>query len=517
MREILQPYIFPFQNRIINEYGEFCDVECSMRNLPLTHAYRITPGVIYGMTSEETHYLVSAHQRIEFNPFTPIARPEYIGRGMIRLKEAPALRDDRIVDLQLNEITNPDRSFAGVDWCDYIYDDESYAFATSEDDVKNTLGAPWNPCHLLRPDGKKSIEAIGISTETDLTKPSGIGLSHHLMPFLFESGKHEPHLRGHNIIGRNRDHLAFHTAGKDLIIYNRDREEVGRIPETWSYFVTASDRLVTTHDWKHSSKSTRVYTLHGELIKQAPDFNKRVDTRSSMSWCLCRAPESQLAIFNAELERTAILPRKRGRDIIGLSPDGYAFYPGMLHDGKMHFRQLGYFAPNGELINTYSVETPSRRQVRIEHEQRAREQANMLVSLDSPQRTYQIKETLYAAAIQDHPGTALSYRRVAINVEPTPRAGWYIIVPRLNAKDCCPACGTCWQSVPFTEYGTELCPTCKLAPCSEVYDYDDSLDAEYGGQFGQYRKSWLDETGWKTEDLDRIERVFRIDTSTWTR
>ncbi len=517
MRETLQPYIFPFQNRIINESGEFCDVECGMRNLPLTDAYRITPGVIYGMTSEETHYLVSAHQRIEFDAYTPIARPEYIGRGMIRLKEAPALRDDRIVDLQLNVITNPDRSFAGVDWCDYIYDDESYAFVSSEDDVKNTLGAPWNPCHLLRPDGTMSTDIVSIDKETDLTKPAGIGLNSYLMPFLFHSGKLEPHLREHKIIGSKRDHLAYHTIGADLVIYDKDRVKVCTIPETWSYFVTANDRLVTTHNYKHNTQSTRVYTLQGELIKHVPSFNKRVNTSSPLSWFLCRAPESEYAIFNADLEQTATLPRHSGKHTAGISPDGYVFYPGMHQDGRMHSRQLGYFAPNGELINTYSVETPSRRQVRIEHVQRAREQTNMPVSLDNPQHTYQIKETLYAAAHPTHHDERYWFRRVAIDLQPSPHTGWYIIVPRLNAKDCCPVCGTCWQKIPFTQDGTDLCPTCKLEPCSDVYDYDDSLDAEYGGQFGQYRKSWLDETGWQTEDLDRIERVFRVDTSTWTR
>ena len=92
------------------------------------------------------------------------------------------------------------------------------------------------------------------------------------------------------------------------------------------------------------------------------------------------------------------------------------------------------------------------------------------------------------------------------------------IVPHTDGQPHCPVCG-CGPDTEdvYQDLEWDLCPVCKFAWGEDALPYNDSVDSEFGGQFGMYRKEWLNQSGWQKTDLQQIEHVFQISTQDWPR
>lgn len=523
----LQPFVYPFRGLLLDQYAQPTGVEFLYR-----HFSWLTPGVVATRLKQghrgKSKYLLACKTGTRI---VESARcPTYIGRGMIRLHEHEAVREDVLLDEQLETIDNPDRQFAGFEFADYIWDDGSLALVSARS-VDSKIEVPHSYFAVHR-DGTRSRDLIspasGSFGGSFRQPPAALGIiseddeQRYYYPWLRGSPER---LRGLTCIGWNRNHSAFVEKKGKLTIFDHELNEIAQFDGVQDAALTSNSRIVLherTDGYPFLPVNRRVYGLDGHSIRSVPDDS---------NWILLDRARSARRGFNNSLpirfhegDFSEIFTLPSGHYQIQVSPDGLVFTSSSPTNsgGKGASRAFRCYSPEGKLIQSFSVKHPSEyaqeaasREVALRRDERRRRFLN-------PARIFVHTETLYAANAPDSKnGITYLPRRSAHGYETTP--GVIYILPQQGGVSCCPVCGhacglirACMDGTADTDYAR--CRSCGLTLDVALNTcYDDRLDREFGGQFGTLRRDWLDRTGWLDEDLDRLEYVFQIDTSTWPR
>ncbi len=516
----LQPYVYPFRGILIDANGLPTKVPFSY-----SRPERITPGVLAGKADtykrEKPIFVLACSTRsIEVRSSR---LPEYIGRGMIRLHAEPEIENDRIVNTELEVIEHPDRSFGSIDNAAYIWDDESLALI----DIDEHPPSQHNPNRRFRaafPDGNvSSIElqlmlgSIHLDQARPLLMKSVLGRKGAYAPGLDENIHH---IDAGFVRGQSSEYVMTHSRRHGLKVFDNKLELITNFDSWKSPFLTKSNRIVSFD--RHFHEGVHVQSIDGDEINHLPEMKMFLYAHAhANNWYIGRQPEQGPSVFDDHFNLRATLPNDCFN--IALSPDGYAYTSGSRNpnnstqpEGKL-FR---CFSPDGDLVQSFSWKTQEEYERVAQQQTDAASDADDRRNLRIQPKTIVHTESLYAANAPQST-TKLWYERFQLSGGLEEIPGTIIIVPNENKEQLCPVCGISWGGYIMYYHGGgashDICPTCKLQTGYDDDPYDDGLDAQFGGQFGRYRKQWLDSTGWLEEDLDRIERVFQISTDEWPR
>jgi len=520
MRTKLQPYVYPFRRTLIDEYGMPSGISWIQWSWE-----RVTPGVAlcfdrYPKGRRKLYTLACASRELQCDS---LHKPQYIGRGMIRLYERSDLEEDTIVDLNLVPIDSPDRSFGGVEYADFIWDDESFALVVADRDSSGSV-LDIQDFYSLFPDGH--VSNIRVNLPLHMVNPS------HARPIILRnaSARRGAYLVDQDAMverinfnfysGQSADVLITSHRRDGLSVFNRELEQIGRFESGKSPFLTPENRVISFE--KYYGEGIRVQSIRGEELARYPDmklFGRRIQ---SPGWYIGSRVDGRYSLFDAKFDLRATLPE--GCRVPSASPDGYVFTcagRGSHMGANPKDRLFRCYSPDGDLVQAFSMQTPEEREQMdqqrhdLESAQQDRRELKRI-----PRVIVQI-ETLYAANTPTS-SKDIQYQRIPIGAGSEDYPSPIIIVPLIDGKQCCPVCGLSMDGYPI--YGPDgeesddlICPNCKFQPGCDNCGCDDPLDAQFGGQFGAYRKQWLDKTGWQSEDLDRIESVFQLETEGWPR
>lgn len=519
------PFVYPFANKLIDESGNLCDIDIESSNIEY-----ITSGIIAttppGEVGPDRVILIANSKRsIEIASKIKNPLPQYVGRGMIRLHLAEKAKDDRYINLELNELQSPDRTFGEYDFAAYIWDDEQLGLIDAPEDEQPEINR-FRRFRLTSRDSGLSQNTIALNPGTlRMDQPSPWVIPCHLglrRCLCTPEGNPLEQFRKHRYLGHTQTHCALINKDDELVVLDRQLNETAHIPNARNAIITASNRFVTFEKSEYPAREhAHVFTCTGEHIKEVPDFRITEYHFNTMSltnaWFPTGSPRTSLNLYNAELELCGTTPEENNR-YTRISPDGKIFCtkPASLRSPAM-FRM---YAADGEIQNAFTYR-PIEFIIRNANLHKQTQDANKQRRyLQNTPEFYTFRETIYAANIPTTRTRELHYETFAISRTPEPGHGWYIVAPYVNSEQCCPVCAWSWQgenAVTHTRlYSHAICPHCRAFESGLTdHCYDDSLDAFFGGQFGTARKRWLDRTGWKQEDLDRIERIFQIDTTNW--
>lgn len=525
---ILQPFVYPFRGLLVDQYGQPTGVEFQARQYTWLMPSVVATRLKQGERSIKSKYLLacqSGTRVVESSQW-----PSYIGRGMIRLHAHKELRKDTLVNEQLEIINNPDRSFAGFSTADYIMDDESLALVCASEfyNSKDTIQGHF----VVHSDGFRSPNAVswyGFRGDIlrDGSRPISIigdsGNDRYYYPWLRGSPES---LRGLSFIGLSELHSAFLSMSGQLRVFDHSMNQVAEFDGVENAHLTRNSRVVL-HDnpnrYPSPPLNRRVFDLQGNCIRTVPDdSNWMLIERGRPAARRGFGNKSPISFHNGDFEPLFTL--EPGHFNVQVSPDRRVFTassPGST-GGKGSNRVFRCYSTMGELIQTFSVKHPSEyaqeaafRDVTMRREERRRK-------LLEPTRTYVHVETFYAAnEPEPKHGIIYLHRRSRHGYAQEP--GVVYSLPRQGMTPCCPICGHACGEIRVLIDGTattdvEWCKSCgNMLDDVVAHDYDDRLDREFGGQFGTFRRDWLDRTGWQDYDLDRLEYVFQVDTSTWPR
>jgi len=515
----LQPYIFPFHGILIDQNGLPTEVP-----FPFSCPVRVTPGVLAGKADSykrlrPTFVLACSSLSIEVRS---ARTPEYIGRGMIRLHIEPDIENDTIVSTELVVIERPDRSFGSIDNAAYIWDDESFALI----DIDEHPPSQYNHNRRFRaafPDGNVSSIELQLTLSTiHLDRPRPLLMR----SVLGRKGSYAPgidenihHIDAGLMHGRSSEYVITHSHRHGLEVFDKDLELVASF-NSWKYpMLTPSNKVVS---FDRYLEGVHVQSIDGHEINHLPDLKMFLHTDVDMgNWYRGQQPGQGFSLFDEHFCLRTTLPADCFR--IALSPDGYTFNCGR-KDPNRPVREEGKlfrcFSPDGDLVQSFCLKTREDYERISKHHTNATSNADDRRNLRFQPNTIVYTESLYAANTPDSTET-MSYKRVRLQEGFRALDCSIIILPFENDDELCPVCGSscngCSTYSSDGDPGFDICPTCRFQAGNGDTPYDSDLDALFGGQFGRHRKQWLDRSGWLRADLDRIERVFQLDTDTWPR